>query len=259
MRKSIGAVLLAATMLLNACQAKVSADEQNITEHKNESKMSTENNIKAPLIYQIRESKSAQAKLVVMMHGFGSNDADLFSLAPYFPEDYIVVSLQAPVHLGGTSYQWFTIINGNNISIEKQEAEVNNSEALIVSTIKILQEKYNVPAERTFIGGFSQGGIMSYQIGLKDPSIANGIFVMSGRMLSYLKASTDKLPASGLNIFIGHGEQDNVLNFTEATNAKLWLENRKYKVTFKSYKGLPHSIAQEEIKDVLDFINASLK
>ncbi len=78
-------------------------------------------------------------------------------------------------------------------------------------------------------------------------------------MLSYLPNTIKENSALNLNIFIAHGEADNVLNHNEAIQAKAWLDEHKYKATFKSYKNLSHSIAQEEIQDLLQFINKSLQ
>ncbi len=134
--------LLIILLVINIQSCQLSTAQQNSVSIMENNKSS----IAIPLVYKVKESKSAPAGLIILMHGYGSNEADLFALTSYFPENYTIVSLQAPTQLATNSYQWFTIINGNNLSIEKQALEVRASENLIIETIELLQEKYNIPS-----------------------------------------------------------------------------------------------------------------
>ncbi|WP_343604882.1 dienelactone hydrolase family protein [Fluviicola sp.] len=202
------------------------------------------------LFYKIHEARGTEAPvLVVLLHGYGSNEDDLLSLAQFFPENYIVASLQAPYPIGAASFQWYDIQNTQN-----QQAEVTESSKKVVATVKELQKKYGVSASKTFIGGFSQGGIMSYQLGLSDASLAKGILVLSGRLLPMTREATAGKKASELAIFIAHGDSDKRISFNEANDAKQWLEQHQYSIDFHIYKGMGHAISQEEMKDVLEFV-----
>ena len=70
--------------------------------------------------YQIREPKIKLDKnpLLLLLHGYGSNEADLFSFADELPEEYYVVSARAPYDLQYGSYAWYAInfdANQNNL------------------------------------------------------------------------------------------------------------------------------------------------
>src|SRR5215813_4114750 len=85
-----------------ACQAKESENpisERNaIPTIKNDS-----------LLYKTREAKGTEKPvLLILMHGFGANEEDLLPLADSFPENYIVVTPQAPYKIGDQNYQWYT-------------------------------------------------------------------------------------------------------------------------------------------------------
>ena len=248
MKQLLSLILCLSLLSTYSCQGQVSSKAGASIAATNEPHKSD------TLVYKIRATQSEQPVLIVLMHGYGANEEDLFSLASYFPENYMVVSLRAPMPLGNGRYQWFSIMQQNNSSAAQQAEELSHSEQLLVASIESLQEKYKIPAERTFVGGFSQGGIMSYQAGLNKPDRIQGIFVLSGRMLPYIKDSKDKAAASSLNIWIAHGTADQVIPFREAAEAENWLKQRTYKVIFKEYKGLSHSINGEEINDVLHFI-----
>lgn len=56
-----------------------------------------------------RKSKKINSPLIILIHGYGSNERDLFSLIDYFPNDTYVVSLRAPIKLFNDSYAWYDI------------------------------------------------------------------------------------------------------------------------------------------------------
>lgn len=124
----------------------------------------------------------------------------------------------------------------------------------MVALIHELQTKYKISADRTFLGGFSQGANMSYQIALNNPKLVKGIIVMSGAMFGTLKTEKDKVKANGLQVFIGCGDADNRVPYTEAINAEKWLKERGFHPEFHTYKGMTHSISPDEVKDIVRFI-----
>lgn len=235
-----------------SCQAKET--EKSISEN-NELQ-----NIKSDsLFYKIREAKGTQKPvLLILMHGFGANEEDLLPLADSFPENYIIVTPQAPYKIGNQNYQWYTSEKDATGGFGGKQDELTESITKVENLVKDLQKKYNVKPDRTFIGGFSQGANMSYQLGLRYPDLFKGIGVLSGTIFNTLKQAEDKTKASSLKIFIAHGEQDNRIPFTEAESSKKWLDTHKYQSEFHIYKGMSHSISQEEIQDLVKFTQKNL-
>ena len=70
------------------------------------------------LSYQISKprKKKGELEVIFLLHGYGSNDDDLFSLKEYIPSNYIIISLRAPSSLGFGSYAWYSI-NFENIPV----------------------------------------------------------------------------------------------------------------------------------------------
>ena len=81
-------------------------------------------------VYLSKASKITNAPLLVMLHGYGSNEADLFSFASLIPSDYHVVSLQAPLSLG-VGYAWFPIHFEENMERWTSPEEAQQALSLI--------------------------------------------------------------------------------------------------------------------------------
>lgn len=234
--------------VLTSCQAKESNQDASIV---SEQTQDVQSNL---LPYKIREAKGNEKPvLIILLHGYGANEDDLQPVAQYFPENYIVITPQAPYKIGQQNYQWYTSEKDQNGGFGGRADELNSSIDKVEILTKELQKKYNVLASRTFIGGFSQGANMSYQLGLKDPSLFKGIGVLSGTIFNSLQKDHEKDKASALKIFIGHGDMYDRIPYTEALQSKKWLDRHHFESELHTYKGMSHSISPEEIQDFLHF------
>jgi len=118
-----------------------------------------------------------------------------------------------------------------------------------------MKAKYHFDDKNVYLGGFSQGGIMSYSVALTNPGLVKGIAVMSGRLLPEIKPL---VPASDrhkdLSIFISHGTEDNVLNIDFAREAKSWLVSEHFTPNYHEYAGAGHQITQPMLQDMLEWL-----
>ena len=131
-----------------------------------------------PLEHRFRPAAPGTAKpwLLVLMHGVGSNEEDLFGLAPAVPPQFHVLSLRAPHMLGPQAYAWFefgVLPNGERVINEAQEAA---SRQLVAQTVTAASSQLGLPANRVVVGGFSQGGIMSLSLLLTQPQLLREIW-----------------------------------------------------------------------------------
>ena len=126
-----------------------------------------------PLTFLQRPAAPATPKpwLLVLMHGVGSNEQDLFALSAQFPDRYYVLSLRAPHRMGPGSFAWydFSLEPGGARSID--EAQEAASRQLITQTIEAAAQQTGIPPERTVVGGFSQGGTMALSMLLTRPEL----------------------------------------------------------------------------------------
>lgn len=200
--------------------------------------------------------KTAKAPLLILLHGIGSNEEDLFSLAEQLPPQFLVVSARAPLILSPGSYAWFhmDLSTGKRV-INEQEAE--QSRQLIIKFIDELKAAYSVDVNKIYLCGFSQGGIMSYSVGLTRPDLVHGIAVMSGRLLDEVKpliAQKDKLKK--LHVFVSHGVNDPVLNIPYARTAVAYLKTLGIQPAYKEYPEV-HTISREMLSDLVKWLQSN--
>lgn len=207
------------------------------------------------LFYTLRRPKDAANKppLLIMLHGVGSNEQHMFSLAEAIPDKYLVVSARGPLSLGAGSYAWFQVdFSSGRPEINAQQAE--QSRLKIISFIDKLKSLEDFDDEQVFLMGFSQGGIMSYSVALTAPEKIAGIAVMSGRLLPEVKpliAGNDRLEE--LKIFVSHGKSDNVLNYQYAVDAVDYLKGKNIHPEFHTYEE-GHTINSQMLQDVVKWL-----
>lgn len=186
--------------------------------------------------------------LVLLMHGVGSNEEDMFRLADQFKGNVILVSARAPFTISPGRYAWFAVDTSSGIRrIDEEQAE--KSRQIINLFVNQLSERYQVDKDRIYLGGFSQGGIMAYSVGLTFPQKFAGIFAFSSRLLTevrpLIKASTE---LEHLKVFIAHGTLDKTLIIDYGREAKAFLSPLLPKLEYHEYE-MEHTIIAEELED----------
>lgn len=213
-----------------------------------------------PLAYLEKTSGDSKGKpLFIFLHGYGSNAQDLFELKADLPTDVTVLSAQATTAQSQPGrFEWFSVkVVGGEFSTDPKE--VYAATALVKDFVAKAIAKYKTSANKTVLIGFSQGAIMAYEMGLRNPKAVKAIVALSGRMtpmmVSYLKT---KKKQKEPHVFIGHGTSDKTLTLTEALEAKKAIEETAIKPEFHSYTGLGHTVNEAEMKDVKKFLERIL-
>ena len=136
------------------------------------------------LHYLVQEPKVKHDKnpLLLLLHGYGSNEEDLFSFASELPDDYYVVSAQAPYPLMYGSYAWYSINFDADDTKFSDLNQARQSRDLIVDFIDELTVKYPIDKEKITLIGFSQGAILSYAVALSYPEKVS-------KIIEYIKLS----------------------------------------------------------------------
>lgn len=206
-------------------------------------------------LMQLPAETSKHAPVIILLHGYGSNEKDLFDLRSFFPKNYIVISVRAPYSLStGGGYQWYesATINGKR---DGKKDQLDNSRQLITTLITQVVKKYKADAKNVYVMGFSQGAIMSYQVGLTDPAAVKGIGVLSGTIFNSLKPMVKASPElNRLRIFISHGTADERIPFNDGKAASDYLKSIGLKPEFHAYDGMGHQINKEVLKDLLAWL-----
>ena len=155
--------------------------------------------------------------LLVLLHGVGSNEADLFGLAPSVPANYHVLSLRAPITLGPGAYAWFEFSVDAQGRRSIDSAQERSSRAALAQTLQLACSQLSIAASRVVVGGFSQGGIMALSLLLTQPQLMQGTLVMHSRLLPEI--APDQVPPAqlqGRRLWVSHGLDDQVIPLVQA-------------------------------------------
>ncbi len=211
------------------------------------------------LFYKIKKATNKNNEiLLVLLHGYGTNENDLFELARFFPNNYTIVSPRATYTLRQGSYQWYQS-KTQNLKFDGDKETLEKSQQMIKKLVTTLQNNLHIDASNTIIAGFSQGANMSYQMGLLYPELCKAIGIFSGVIFDSQKEKIININNVSLPIFIGHGTVDNRIPFSIAENSKQWLEANHFNPEFHTYEGMSHAISPQEIQDFISFISKSIK
>jgi phospholipase/carboxylesterase len=213
-----------------------------------------------PLSYlEQTQSDARNQPLVIFLHGFGSNEEDLFGIKDALPSTWTYLSARAPMPVDPQGYRWFTKTPGDG-DYNGETADLQRSAALIEDFVGKATAKYHTHSDRVFLVGFSQGAIMSYEVGLRKPALVRGIAALSGSVLPVLKAELKPSESLGkLAIFIGHGTLDQALPYASATQANEVLVGLGLTPEFHGYPGMPHTVSETEVQDLKAWLEKSLK
>ncbi|MGH8848831.1 MAG: alpha/beta hydrolase [Polaromonas sp.] len=197
---------------------------------------------------------TAQPWLLILMHGVGSNEQDLFGLAPHVPDNFHVLSLRAPNVMGQGSYAWFQFgitPQGQRVINKAQEAA---SRQRVAETVSALSRQLGVPPERVVLGGFSQGGIMALSLLLTQPQIMHGAMVLHSRLLDEvlpLMAPPEQL--QGRQLWVSAGARDQVLPLAHAHAIRDQVQQLPITLAYAEFPNA-HEITPDELAQAMQWL-----
>lgn len=174
------------------------------------------------LHYVMRPARAGPGKppVLILLHGVGSNERDIASIAPAMDPRFLVLSVRSPIELGPDAYAWFHVsFTPQGPTINAQEAEA--AWKTLANFIRQIVAKHNGDASRVYLAGFSQGGIMSIATLLTEPDLVAGAVCMSGRLLpEALAQAAPRNRLAGKPVLLVHGTADNRLGIDHARRAR---------------------------------------
>lgn len=206
--------------------------------------------------YLVRPPKQVLEKnpLLLLLHGYGSNEADLFSFATELPDEYYIISLQAPFDLQYGSYAWYAINFDADASKFSDLDQARSSRNLVLTTLDELQRKYPIDAEAVALIGFSQGAILSYAIALSYPDRIQRVAALSGYLNTEIAAEGfEKNKLANLQIYASHGTVDQVIPVEWARKSPEILTNLGVRVQFKEYP-IGHGVSPQNFYDLTNWL-----
>lgn len=203
-----------------------------------------------------RQPKTNQANppLLIMLHGYGSNEQDLFSFAEELPDELLIISARAPLSLGFGSYAWYTIHfeAGNDKFSDIPEAK--QALKLIDKFISEVMESFEVDTNNVFLLGFSQGTILSTAYALNHPHRIQHVIALSGYVNDELiQKPLEKEAFKNLDFFVSHGSVDQVIPVEWARKTPAYFNNLNINHTYQEYP-VGHGVAPQNFYDLHDWV-----
>jgi len=210
------------------------------------------------LHYLIREPKVKKENnpLLLLLHGYGSNEEDLFSFANELPAEYYIVSARAPYDLSYGSYAWYAINFDADENKFSNLEQASQSRELIATFLEELKANYSIDKENITLIGFSQGSILSYATALSYPNKIQRVVALSGYLNTDMAIDTYKNnDFSNLKIFASHGTVDQVIPVDWARKVQPALEALGINISYKEYP-VGHGVAPQNFFDFKNWLEA---
>ncbi len=190
--------------------------------------------------------------LLLLLHGYGSDERDLFSLVPFLPEGATVASLPAPLPapwpMPGRS--WYPIDE-----LERRDPEPVTAAADAV--LRWLDAEAGAASSIALLG-FSQGASVALQAARLDPARIATVVNLSGYAAPGDLPGDAALRERRTRVFWGRGSRDDVIPPELVAHTAQWLPEHT-DLTGRVYAGLTHSVSEEELADVRRFLDGWLE
>jgi len=212
------------------------------------------------LDYIVRASSlnNTKAPLLIMLHGYGSDENDLFSFASELPEELCIISAKAPYALQPYGNAWYAI----NFDAEKGKWNDNEqaiqSRDLIAKFIDEVCIEFAVDPTNVSLLGFSQGTILSYAVALSYPQKIKNVIALSGYISKEIIADNlDSAAYSGLDFYCSHGSVDQVIPVDWARKTPQILESLNIKHQYNEFP-VGHGVAPQNFYELKTWLETRI-
>jgi phospholipase/carboxylesterase len=185
---------------------------------------------------------------LILLHGYASDEADLFGISAYLPLEPVIASLRAPIP-EGPGFAWFSRFT--NVSGDPLAANANAAARAVLDWID------QQPEAPTGLLGFSQGAALAVQLMRLAPERFDFAVMLSGFVVQGSLEGDTELADRRPPLFWGRGTQDDTIPAASIARAEEWLPEHS-SLDSRIYEGLGHGISPLELADISSFIRAHL-
>lgn len=194
---------------------------------------------------------------VIVMHGRGADERDLLPIADQLPDSLATISLRGPDPIG-QGYRWYEIDTSEGFhNSQPHPEEYRRSLDLVRESIEEAIEAYDLDSDRLGLLGFSMGSMISMGLLLEEPTDYDWIAGLHG----YLPETHAELSPGGIEgkpVFLAAGTADQIIPPARVENTADRFRELGADVTFSVYE-TGHGVGQQELNDVVSFVETRLK
>lgn len=194
--------------------------------------------------------------MIILLHGYGASMRDLAGLCPAInSEGYVFICPNAPITVeignGMSGYAWTPPRD------MRDEDDLENAVDKLSTLVEEVTASYKTEPGQVLLGGFSQGGMMTYRCGLPNPDLFKALVVLSG-VAPDMDLLREMLPDERSQpVFVAHGTSDHMVGVSEARLSHGFLEAEGYTSVYKEYS-MGHEINQDVLEDLVPWIHQAL-
>ena len=184
--------------------------------------------------------------MVVLLHGYGGNEADLMGLALYLDQRLIKVSARAPLLLDFGGNAWFPIeVTDRGLALQFDQA----GECVDLIRSLVLEMKTQYDAGEIYLLGFSQGASMALSTAFSNPGLCAGVAALSGVVTEQMLPAELDSCRNELPVIMTHGRQDAVIPVEQGRSSHSLLQGLSTELRYHEYD-MGHEINQACLADV---------
>ncbi|MDR9456157.1 MAG: alpha/beta fold hydrolase [Salegentibacter sp.] len=201
---------------------------------------------------------SEKTPLLIMLHGYGSDENDLFSFAEELPGEFLIISVKAPYPMQPFGNAWYAIHWDNTDGKFSDDEQAVESRDRIADFIDEAIEEYKVDKNNVSLLGFSQGSILSHAVALSYPEKVKNIVALSGYInKEILKTGYKKNDFSNLDFYCSHGSEDQVIPVEWARQNKPFLDKLGIKNQYSEFP-VGHGVAPQNFFEFKSWLEKRL-
>jgi phospholipase/carboxylesterase len=204
------------------------------------------------VLWSTEDSDRHDRPLLVLLHGYGADERDLFGLVPYLPPDFVVAAVRAPLAppFPSPGYSWYAI----------DGLDGRDPRHVTAAATRLLEWTDAAASAHRTIGllGFSQGAAVSLQALRLDPARFAFAVNLSGYATPGELPGDAELADRQPPVFWGRGTHDDVIPEALVAHTTEWLPAHS-DLSGRVYPGLTHSVSEQELADVRVFLDKQLE
>jgi len=204
----------------------------------------------------IRESSlQKDSPLLIMLHGYGSDENDLFSFASELPQELFIISVRAPYPMKPYGNAWYAINFDAVQGKWSDNDQAKESRDLIAKFIDEATKTYPVNKNNVSLLGFSQGTILSYAVALTYPEKIRNVVALSGYInKDVFPKSIENKDYSHLDFYCSHGIVDQVIPVDWARQTPPFLSHLNIKHQYSEFP-VGHGVAPQNFYEFRDWLS----
>ena len=196
---------------------------------------------------------------VILLHGYGGDGKDISLLTLNWKRFlkntvFLCPNGHEKCEINPMGFQWFDLSKDDQTHILEKSLE---AEKIIMKFVEEVKNKYLLSNKNIILGGFSQGCMMSLNVGLTSKEKFNCIIGFSGKIIN--RNNLEKRIQNKSRILLIHGDQDEIVSPNFFLEAKDFLERNKFNVETKLIKNCGHNITIEASSLALSYLKKNIQ